>query len=109
RYYLNRLYYKPGGPVFFLFSGESEMKTGGRQMDDMMSNAKRHNAMVFTMEHRYYGQSVPIANAERVENMRYLDARQALADTAEFIRYVNVQHFYLQEPPKWIVFGGSYS
>jgi hypothetical protein len=41
--------------------------------------------------------------------MRWLDARQALADTAEFIRYVNTQHFYLLDPPKWIVFGGSYS
>jgi hypothetical protein len=97
RYYLNRLYYRPGGPVFFLFSGEGELNSGflqtcmflielnilnyflftfftnaffasiffqhsdgGTVMDDMMTNAKRHNAMVLSMEHRYYGQSVPI-------------------------------------------------
>ena len=41
--------------------------------------------------------------------MRYLSARQALADTAEFIRYANKQYFYMQPTPKWVVFGGSYS
>jgi hypothetical protein len=52
---------------------------------------------------------VSFSNAEKVENMRYLSARQALADAAEFIRYANKQHFYLQTSPKWIMFGGSYS
>ncbi len=41
--------------------------------------------------------------------MRWLSARQALADTAAFMRYAHAQHFYLQTPTKWIVFGGSYS
>ncbi len=79
---MNRQYYKQGGPAFFLFSGECELSDGflqtcnfqtnlisnsffylakGKYLNDMMTNAKRHNAMVFSMEHRYYGKSVPVA------------------------------------------------
>ena len=40
--------------------------------------------------------------------MKWLSAKQALADTADFIRFANREYF-MGDNAKWIVFGGSYS
>jgi hypothetical protein len=41
------------------------------------------------------------------DGLRYLSSRQALEDTAEFIR--NVTQVHGLQVGKWIVFGGSYA
>jgi hypothetical protein len=41
--------------------------------------------------------------------MRWLSAKQALADAAAFMRYANKNFFDADKQPKWITFGGSYS
>lgn len=40
-------------------------------------------------------------------NLKYLSSKQALADTARFIKAVNLKRNITN--PKWIVFGGSYA
>lgn len=44
---------------------------------------------------------------QSVDNLKWLSSRQALEDTAAFIRAMNNAHGWTN--PKWIVFGGSYS
>jgi hypothetical protein len=154
---MTRHYYKPGGPAFFLFSGEGELSDGYLQTgkcgaanlcvlqacnvlaaysrracagryDDQCETAQCHGVhlgapvlrtecyccvsivlFVWKIHQFIKNQMYLYRNAERVENMRWLSAKQALADAAFFMNYAHVQHFYLQEKPKWIVFGGSYS
>lgn len=48
-----------------------------------------NDAMLITLEHRYYGISQPFVNWS-TPNLRYLNSRQALADTAYFIDQMNL-------------------
>lgn len=43
------------------------------------------------------------------ENLQYLSATQALADAANFIKYINNQYNISSSEAKWIAFGGSYA
>jgi hypothetical protein len=67
-----------------------------------------HNALLITLEHRYYGASQPF-DTWATANLQYLTSEQALADTAWFIDSMNKQ-FVADNgtKPEWIVIGGSY-
>ncbi|VDM76179.1 unnamed protein product, partial [Strongylus vulgaris] len=67
--------------------------------------AKKFGAIMFCLEHRFYGQSRPTPN-QSVENLKYLSSRQALKDLEYFIESMNAKHNL--KNPKWITFGGSY-
>ncbi|XP_023311114.1 putative serine protease F56F10.1 [Anoplophora glabripennis] len=69
--------------------------------------AKKYSALLFQLEHRFYGVSHPFKDLS-VENLRFLSSRQALEDTATFINGMN-QEYNLTKDAKWIVFGGSYA
>lgn len=43
-----------------------------------------HGAMLYSLEHRYYGESQPFEDWA-TENFEYLNVDQALADVASFI------------------------
>lgn len=61
------------------------------------------------LEHRYYGFSHPFTDAEgglSVENLKWLNTKQALADVANFIETMNKD---FHKKPQWVVIGGSYS
>jgi len=49
----------------------------------MMVGAE-HEALLVSLEHRYYGESQPF-ESWATENMEYLSSKQALADIAHFI------------------------
>lgn len=68
--------------------------------------AKKHNALCFQLEHRFYGKSHPTPDIS-VENLVYLSSEQALADLANFIKTMQIKH-NLTDDSKWIAFGGSY-
>ena len=74
--------------------------------------AMENNAMFFSIEHRYYGQSQPMEDWS-TENLKFLTHEQALADVAYFIESKNewIRHNYPVTgiKPKWIVVGGSYA
>lgn len=64
RYWVSNRYYKPGGPVIVLDSGESSgigrlpyMDTG---IVDILTQATGGLGVV--LEHRYYGSSIPVQN-----------------------------------------------
>ncbi|VDM41706.1 unnamed protein product [Toxocara canis] len=106
RYWYNPQYYKPDGPQFLYIGGEStaDIKWVTNPDVQIMSAARKFNAAVYLLEHRYYGESWPTPD-QSTENMRFLSSKQALADLAQFIMTMNKQ-FYAN--PRWITFGGSY-
>ena len=67
---------------------------------------KQYSALLISVEHRFYGQSIPYGNVT-TENYKYLTVEQALADLAAFTAY-----FKTISPStaiaKWVAFGGSY-
>ncbi len=93
----------PDAPVIFNFCGEAPcdpwyVMTYG-------DIAKSLGASVVTLEHRYYGPSIPTAD-ESLPNMKYLTIHNALEDAAAFERWAKVN---LPLSGKWIAAGGSYS
>ena len=69
----------------------------------MMVGAE-HGAMLYSLEHRYYGDSQPFEDWS-VDNFEYLSSEQALADIAAFI---DGQNERLGFKADWVVIGGSY-
>eukprot|EP00123_Amoebidium_parasiticum_P017753 comp23976_c0_seq2/m.42530 comp23976_c0_seq2/g.42530 ORF comp23976_c0_seq2/g.42530 comp23976_c0_seq2/m.42530 type:complete len:344 (-) comp23976_c0_seq2:26-1057(-) len=110
RYQVNDTYGVPGGPVFLLLGGEGPIGAGWLQTDTaVMVYARNHNATVFQLEHRFYGQSQPFGD-QSTPHLRYLHSQQALADAATFVSWVTSPSspYPITPANKWVVFGGSY-
>uniref|UniRef100_A0A0K0ERI1 Serine protease K12H4.7 n=1 Tax=Strongyloides stercoralis TaxID=6248 RepID=A0A0K0ERI1_STRER len=109
RYWYNNQWYRSGGPVFLMLGGEAGESAVWVEREDFEWTilARQHNAMVFLLEHRYYGRSRPRGDMS-TENMKFLSSRQAIEDAAAFIRGMN-ERFDYTNSTKWVVFGGSYS
>ncbi len=64
------------------------------------------------LEHRYYGESWPVANLT-TDNFRFLTTKQSLDDATHFARTVKfpgLEHLNLTAPhTPWISYGGSYA
>jgi pimeloyl-ACP methyl ester carboxylesterase len=109
RYTVNATWVPEGGledaPVFIFLAGEATMEFFGFQEVQAKNAAEHFGALYITLEHRYYGLSLPFEEFT-TENLRYLTSEQALADAANFInsyRHENNLH------GPWVVFGCSYS
>ncbi|KEP49622.1 serine carboxypeptidase S28 [Rhizoctonia solani 123E] len=123
RYWVNKEYYEPGGPVFVLDGGE----TSGEDRQDsitcclvvlpflqtgilaILANATKGLGIV--LEHRYYGKSIPVGDFS-TDSMRWLTNAQALQDSANFIANVRIDdldHNVTAPHTKWIYYGGSYA
>lgn len=104
RYFVNNEYYQNGGPIFLMIGGEGEASDKWMTAGAWVDYAKKFKALLFQVEHRYYGQSHPTEDL-CVKNLVYLSSEQALADLAYFVSKINNE---LQLTAKWIAFGGSY-
>ena len=103
RYWVNSSYASGyDAPVIYYICGESRCSPAG---GFAVTLAKELHAYAVTLEHRYYGDSVPVANYSAA-NMKFLSADQALADLDAFQSYVKTQKKLTGE---WIAVGGSYS
>ncbi|XP_068977754.1 putative serine protease K12H4.7 [Bombus flavifrons] len=107
RYFVNGEYYKKGGPVFLMISGEAAANAKWMVEGQWIEYAKQFGALCFQVEHRFYGQSHPTSDLG-VKNLMYLSSQQALADLAYFIQLMNI-NYKLPAGTKWIAFGGSYA
>lgn len=114
RYWIDDTYYKPGGPVILLASGEVSSVLRLRYLEHGIGKilAQATHGLTVVLEHRYYGTSYPVPDLS-TENMRFLSTEQALADTAYFvrnIRYPGLEKYNLtsHETP-YIAYGGSYA
>lgn len=105
RYFTNASFYKPGGPVFLMIGGEGPANPIWLVEGAWISYAKRVNAYLLSLEHRFYGKSHPTEDAS-VGNLIYLSSEQALADLATFT--MGMQETLGLKENKWIAFGGSY-
>ena len=56
--WINRKYYKPGGPQFLFLEGESRAREKWLLLNvTFMRAVQKFNAMAFMLEHRFYGDS----------------------------------------------------
>ena len=114
RYFFDATYYKPGGPVIVLESGEDDAtdRLPFLQKGIVHQLAQATGGIAVVLEHRYYGTSFPTPDLS-TENLRFLTTQQALADTAFFAENVVFEGFEDQNltapHTAYIAYGGSYA
>ncbi|KAL8841996.1 MAG: hypothetical protein Q9176_002934 [Flavoplaca citrina] len=114
RYWFDASYYKDGGPVIVLQSGETD-GTGRLpflQKGLLHQLAQATNGIGVVLEHRYYGTSFPTPDLS-TKNLRFLTTDQALADMAYFAQHVifeGLEEKNLTAPgTAYFGYGGSYA
>ncbi len=114
RYFFDATYYKPGGPVIVLESGEDDAtdRLPFLQKGIVHQLAEATGGIAVVLEHGYYGTSFPTPDLS-TENLRFLTTQQALADAAYFARHVvfeGLEDHKLTAPhAAYIAYGGSYA
>ncbi|KAJ4290077.1 hypothetical protein N0V88_006583 [Collariella sp. IMI 366227] len=114
RYWFDAQYYKKGGPVIVLQSGETSGV--GRlpflQKGIVAQLAQATHGLGVILEHRYYGKSYPTSDFS-TDNLRFLTTDQAVADMAYFaqhVKYEGLEHLDLTSAKTpYIAYGGSYA
>ena len=107
RYWVNDQHWdgRSSAPVFLCMGGEGGSGPPGGLATEL---AQRHKGLAFSLEHRYYGQSIPTGADFSTRSLRWLGTEQALADAALFAREMSEKH-NLTSASRWVAFGGSYS
>ena len=111
RYWVNDQYWSKengGGPLFLYLCGEWTCNNLAEH-GFIPQFAKKHGAMLVVHEHRYYGMSQPKSDWS-TDNLKWLNADQALADVALFATTFSEQLAKDHDIPvkRWLLFGGSY-
>lgn len=110
RFYVYDAYFNPTvGPVILYICGEAECH-GISETSYTAKIAEETQGLVLSLEHRYYGKSMPFGNDSlSLSNLKYLTAEQALKDLAYFIMQISKsKQFRITEKNPWITIGGSY-
>lgn len=114
RYWIDDTYYKPGGPVILIASGEVTSVLRLNYLEHGIGKilAEATGGLTVVLEHRYYGTSYPVPDLS-TKNLRFLSTEQALADTVYFarnIRYPGLEkHDLTSRDTAYIPYGGSYA
>ena len=108
-YYEYSTFFDPSnGAVILKLGSEVDYLDESGVSDWMHDLAEHFHAVVFTIQHRYYGKSLPFSELS-VENLRYLSVDQALSDYAYFHDNVVCEATGQKvDGLPWIVVGGSY-
>jgi serine protease 16 len=107
RFWVNASLWKRGGPVFLYIEGEGSGSAFNVVEGEHVELAAAYGALLVSLEHRYYGASVPTESLS-TPNMRFLSSHQALADIARFYALHLVPTYNLTRENKVVTFGGSY-
>ena len=75
-----------GCPIFLMIGGEGTERAPSKHMF-MGYLAEKHQAMMVSLEHRFYGESFPTSDMSN-SNLKYLTSEQALADLAHFVQHL---------------------
>jgi hypothetical protein len=87
RYYVVSDYWAaPNGPFILYIAGEGPQDGPGGVDDEITVLAKQNKAAILTLEHRFFGQSLPFTELTTA-NLRYLNVEQELEDLAYFAKY----------------------
>eukprot|EP01029_Cantina_marsupialis_P008385 TRINITY_DN19866_c0_g1_i1.p1 TRINITY_DN19866_c0_g1~~TRINITY_DN19866_c0_g1_i1.p1 ORF type:complete len:512 (+),score=176.99 TRINITY_DN19866_c0_g1_i1:54-1589(+) len=100
----------PDGPVFLHLCGEYTCKGVREDRSFPMELAAEHGALVVSVEHRFFGDSMPLPDWS-VENLKYHNSRQGLADFAQFVEFYQTEintTYKKTTMNKFFVIGGSY-
>ncbi|KAM9987484.1 hypothetical protein ACTFIZ_005238 [Dictyostelium cf. discoideum] len=108
RFVVNSKYWNGTGPVFFIISGEQNMEASSVNSCQYTIWAKQLNALIVSLEHRYYGGSY-VTEDLSTDNLKYLTTQQALADCVVFIDWFTKVYYHVPSSSKIISFGGSYA
>ncbi|TXG73735.1 hypothetical protein EZV62_002314 [Acer yangbiense] len=113
RYVINFKYWggaNASAPIFAYLGAEAPLNEGVPAIGFLTDNAVRFNALLVSIEHRYYGKSIPFGSREEAlknaSTLGYFNSAQALADYAEIL--IHVKKKYQAEDSPVIVVGGSY-
>ena len=114
RYFVNATQWKDTNeiPVVFLCIGgegpplDNTVLTASAHCNDMVELAPKHGAIMFALEHRYYGPSRPYHDYS-TEHLQFLNTEQALGDIASFHSFAT-KKFRLPANARWVTWGGSY-
>ena len=112
RYFVDKSVFDPknaSSPIFVSMGGEGT--SSGARCSEI---ARKHKALCVSVEHRFYGKSVPAKGGVETSNYRAgLYVEQNLADTAAVIDAVQAAHRLEAWPSSTrrpvVNFGGSYS
>ncbi|GBP68071.1 Thymus-specific serine protease [Eumeta japonica] len=106
RYFERIDLWKPNGPIYLFIGGEYEAAPKFLQGGIILHLARETNGAMFMAEHRFYGRSLPLETSN-VQNLKYLNARQATADLAHLIKTLKRNPKYTNS--KVVSIGGSYA
>ncbi len=90
-------------PTFFYICGEGACGPG-YLYGAIREYAKKHHARMVALEHRYYGQSIPVTRLDP-EGLKHLSTGHALDDLMHFQMMMFFENEWLGD---WVAFGGSY-
>ncbi|KAH3755954.1 serine carboxypeptidase S28 family protein [Pelomyxa schiedti] len=112
RYYVVEDYWDaPDGPFVISVAGEAAQNSPDGIDDEMGVVAQQNSGVVLTLEHRYFGESLPFTDLS-TQHLYWLTVDQVLEDVASFIRYyqeiVNSK-YNKTDRNKVVVMGGSYA
>ncbi|KAL3530467.1 hypothetical protein ACH5RR_009789, partial [Cinchona calisaya] len=112
-YVINYKYWggaRSNSPIFAYLGAESPLVGDIPAIGFLTDNAPRFKALLVYIEHRFYGNSIPLGTMEKAmenETIRgYFNSAQALADYAEVLLHVKDKLSAHNSPV--IVIGGSY-
>ncbi|KAH8099944.1 peptidase S28 [Cristinia sonorae] len=117
RYWLSTRHFNPDStapvPVIVLDGGETSGEDRLSYLDtgivDILTAATGGVGVV--LEHRYYGESVPVENFT-TDSLRWLNNDQAAADSANFmanVKFPGIDIDLTAPNTPWIYYGGSYA
>ncbi|KAJ7213888.1 serine carboxypeptidase S28-domain-containing protein [Mycena pura] len=115
RYWINTRHYNPkeGAPVFVLDGGETSGVVRLSFLDTGIMDilARNTGGVGIVLEHRYYGESIPVSDFS-TDNLRWLNNAQAAADSANFmanVKFDGIDDDLTAPNTPWIYYGGSYA
>ena len=96
------------GPVFLYVEGEGSGSPYSVLQGEHVELAAIHGALILSLEHRYYGASIPTPSLI-TSDLRFLSSHQAVGDVARFLTSYVAPTFTLDFSAHPVVtFGGSY-
>ena len=104
RWWQDRSAYVGGQYAMLYINGEGPVHRS--PVGFMADYAHNISAAIFTMEHRYYGESLPAPLTDKA-TLQTLTVENALADLMYFVTYI--EQNVLGKNMTWVVCGGSYS
>ncbi|XP_054209995.1 thymus-specific serine protease isoform X3 [Homo sapiens] len=108
RYWVNDQHWVgQDGPIFLHLGGEGILGPGSVMRGHPAALAPAWGALVISLEHRFYGLSIPAGGLEMAQ-LRFLSSRLALADVVS-ARLALSRLFNISSSSPWICFGGSYA